>query len=69
MGKVTAQDIKPGTSYACKYRDLAGAECVAVILKRDPEQELLALRDVSTGLEMVLSYSDVWDIDTVEWLD
>lgn len=69
MGQLTAQDIEPGTSYACKYRDLAGDECVAIIVKRDSEQELLALQDLATGMEMVLSYGDVWDIDTVEWTD
>lgn len=64
---MTAHDIEPGKSYACKYLDLTGKACVAVIVKRDPESELLKIRDVDTGIEFIARYTDVHDIDTVEW--
>jgi hypothetical protein len=62
------QDIQAGISYACKYTDLAGKECIAIIVKRDPEQELLVLRDVETNIEFTARYEDVTDIDTIEWV-
>jgi hypothetical protein len=62
------QDIQAGVSYACKYTDLAGKSCLAIIVKRDPEQELLVLRDLETDHEFTARYEDVHDIDTVEWV-
>lgn len=61
------QDIEPGKSYACKYTDLTGTKCLALIVQRDPENELLILRDVDTAIEMIVPYSAVEDVDTVEW--
>ena len=66
---MTAHDIEAGGSYACKYLDLTGKECLAVIIKRDRESELLIIRDVDTGIEFTARYEDVHDIDTVEWTD
>lgn len=65
---MTPHDIQAGISYACKYTDLAGKECVAVIVKRDSESELLIIRDVETDIEFTARYEDVFDIDTVEWV-
>jgi hypothetical protein len=64
---MTPHDICPGESYACKYRDLSGRECLALIVRRDPEVELLIIRDVETGIEFTARYTDVFDIDSVEW--
>ena len=66
---MTPHDIRPGESYACKYRDLAGKECLAVIVRRDREVELLIIRDVETGIEFTARYTDVYDIDSVEWVE
>jgi len=65
---MTPHDIEPGKSYACKYTDLEGRECVAVIVRRDPSAELLIVRDVETEIEFTARYEDVRDIDTVEWV-
>jgi len=62
------QDIQAGVSYACEYTDLAGQTCLAIIVKRDPEQELLLIRDVETDMEFTARYEDVSNIDTVEWV-
>lgn len=64
---IQAEDLEPGRSYACKYIDLAGETCLAVIVRRDTEKRLLELEDVDTGTRMVLGYDSVHDIDTVEW--
>lgn len=64
---MTPHDIEAGKSYAGKYTDLSGRECLAVIVRRDPEVELLVIRDVETGIEFTCRYEDVRDIDTVEW--
>ena len=66
---MTPHDIEPGSSYACKYRDLAGEECLAVIVRRDTDVELLIIRDVATGIEFTARYEDVFDIDTVDWVE
>jgi len=63
------EDIEPGKSYACKYTDLAGVECLALVITRDTEKQLLKLRDVATGHEFTVSYDQVRDLDTVEWVD
>jgi len=61
------QDIEPGRSYACKYTDLAGEECLALVVTRDTQKGLLKLRDLDTGVEFVVAYADVRDLDIVEW--
>jgi hypothetical protein len=66
---IKIEDITPGQSYACKYKDLTGLACVAVIVTRDTLGGMVKLRDVDTGVEMILPYDDIWDVDTVEWVD
>ena len=38
---IKIEDIEPGKSYACKYIDLTGTECVAVIHTRDTAAKLV----------------------------
>ena len=66
---IDIRDITPGKSYACKYRDLTGEPALAILLTRDTEQQLVRVRDIESGHEMTLPYSDIWDVDTVEWRD
>ena len=61
------QDILPGKSYACKYLDLSGAECVAVIHTRDTEQELVRVCDVESDMMMTLAYALIYDVDVIDW--
>ena len=42
---------------------------VGVIIQRDREQELVKLEDTRTQRQFVVAYSDIWDIDDVEWED
>jgi len=39
----------------------------AIISKRDPANELLTVVDVNLGIEVVVGYDDVWNIDQVEY--
>jgi len=39
----------------------------AIISKRDPANELLTVIDVNLGIEVVVGYDDVWNIDEVEY--
>jgi len=66
---MTPHDITPGQSYACKYTDLAGEVCLALVVTRDTQKQLLKLRDVATGHEFTVSYDEIADLDTVEWVD
>ena len=61
------QDILPGKSYACKYLDLSGTECVAVIHTRDTEQELVRVCDVESDMMMTLAYALIYDVDVIDW--
>jgi hypothetical protein len=40
---------------------------IGVIKVRDVEQGLVQLEDTASGLEFVVPFADIWDIDTVEW--
>jgi len=60
------QDILPGNSYACKYLDSTGTTCIGVIQTRDIENQRVKIIDPN-NVEIVLSFEDIWDVDTVEW--
>jgi len=40
-----------------------------VLKQRDVDQRLVVVVDTGTGREFVVSFDDIWDIDTVEWQD
>ena len=61
------EDIIPGSSYACMYKDLNGVDCLAVIHTRDTTQRMVEIEDTNTGLMMTMSYDDVHSVDTVEY--
>ena len=42
-------------------------EGVGVLMQRDVEQRLVKLQDEKSRREFVVSFDDIWDIDTVEW--
>lgn len=42
-------------------------EGVGVLLQRDLDQRLVKLQDEKSKREFVVSFDDIWDIDTVEW--
>lgn len=44
-------------------------EGVGVLLQRDTEQRLVKLQDEKSRKEFVVSFDDIWDVDTIEWVD
>ena len=44
-------------------------EGVGVLLQRDLDQRLVKLQDEKSKKEFVVSFDDIWDIDTVDWVD
>ena len=48
-------------------RGLGVYEGIGVLMQRDTEQRLVKLQDEKSKREFVVSFDDIWDIDTVEW--
>ena len=44
-------------------------EGVGVLVQRDLDQRLVKLQDEKSKREFVVSFDDIWDIDTVDWVD
>ena len=44
-------------------------EGFGVLHTRDTEQELVELKDETSGKMFVVPYADIWDVDVVEWTD
>jgi len=44
-------------------------EGIGVLMQRDSDQRLVKLKDEKSSKEFVVSFDDIWDIDTVEWED
>lgn len=44
-------------------------ESIGILMQRDVEQRLVKLQDEKSRKEFVVSFDDIWDIDTVEWQD
>ena len=44
-------------------------EGFGVLYTRDTEQELVELKDETSGKMFVVPFADIWDVDTVEWTD
>lgn len=42
---------------------------LGVIHTRDTTQRLVRLVDTATQLEFTVSWDDVWDIDTIDWIE
>ena len=38
-------------------------------MQRDMDNKLVRLKDKESLKEFVISFDDIWDIDTVEWVD
>lgn len=87
---IAIEDIKPGQSYACKFKvetmlddfgrpapnlsdtPLKGVgmyESIGILMTRDSDQRLVKLKDEKSSKEFVVSFDDIWDIDTIEWID
>ena len=44
-------------------------EGIGVLMNRDTEKRLVELQDDRTKKTFVVSFDDIWDVDTVEWKD
>ena len=44
-------------------------EGLGVLMQRDTKKELVKLKDEKTSKEFVVPFSDIWDVDEVEWVD
>lgn len=44
-------------------------EGLGILMARDMDQELVQLKDEKSGKEFVVPFSDIWDVDDVEWVD
>jgi hypothetical protein len=44
-------------------------EGLGVLIARDVEQELVKLKDEKSSKEFVVPFKDIWDIDTVDWVE
>jgi len=44
-------------------------EGFGVLMQRDLEKELVKLKDEKSSKEFVVPFSDIWDVDEVEWVD
>jgi len=44
-------------------------EGLGVLLQRDMKTKLVKLQDEKSKKEFVVPFADIWDIDTVEWVD
>ena len=42
-------------------------EGIGVLMQRDSDQRLVKLQDEKSKKEFVVSFDDIWDIDTIEW--
>ena len=44
-------------------------EGLGILMARDMDQELVQLKDEKSGKEFVVPFSDIWDVDDVEWVE
>lgn len=44
-------------------------ESIGILTQRDIDQRLVRLTDEKSKKEFVVSFDDIWDIDTIEWND
>lgn len=44
-------------------------EGLGILVARDVEQQLVELKDHLSGKQFVVEWDNIWDIDTVEWIE
>ena len=44
-------------------------EGFGVLMQRDSEKELVKVKDEKSKKEFVVPFSDIWDVDDVEWVE
>jgi len=44
-------------------------EGFGVLKQRDLEKRLVVVYDESSSRDFIVSFDDIWDVDTVEWVD
>jgi len=44
-------------------------ESLGIIIQRDLANQLVLVKDTRNFQEYVVSFGDIWDIDTIEWVD
>ena len=44
-------------------------EGFGVLVQRDTEKELVLIKDEKSKKEFVVPFSDIWDVDDVEWVE
>jgi hypothetical protein len=44
-------------------------ESIGILMQRDTDKELVKLKDEKSRKEFVVPFSDIWDVDEVEWVD
>lgn len=44
-------------------------EGFGVLKQRDLEQRLVVVYDESSKRDFIVSFDDIWDVDTVDWVD
>ena len=44
-------------------------EGIGILMQRDTEQRLVKLQDEKSSKEFVVSFDDIWDIDSIEWTE
>ena len=44
-------------------------EGLGVLMQRDSDKKLVKLKDEKSSKEFVVPFSDIWDVDEVEWVE
>ena len=44
-------------------------ESLGILVQRDLDKRLVLVQDEQSKKEFVVSFDDIWDIDTVDWVD
>lgn len=44
-------------------------EGLGVLLARDTDQRLVELQDEKSKKKFVVSFDDIWDVDTIDWVE
>jgi len=57
------------TFHSSKLKGPGLYESIGIIMQRDMDNKLVRLKDKESLKEFVISFDDIWDIDTVEWVD
>ena len=61
-------DRPPGLSDV-PLKGVGTYEGLGVLIARDVTQELVKLKDQKSSKEFVVPWADIWDVDTVDWVD